>query len=196
MTAIRGGVVMIRTKQVAVLGVLAMLGAAGAGLADAPGAVAPAGPSPMGGPGGPPRGPPPPPARGPSLDVALEAVQAAIAACAADNLKVTAVAADSSGAIKAAMVSDGVNGMTAAFAQRKIAVVIDFKKPSSQVMADARNDKELAARLAANPNYFAVPGAVPLTVGEELIGALAVSGASGEQDEACALAAVAKVKTG
>ena len=159
-----------------------MLGAAGAGLVQA-----------ADGAGGPPPGPPPP-ARGPSLEVALAGVQAAIAACAAQGFKVSAVVADSSGALKAGMVSDGVNGMTARFALGKIAVVIDFKQPSSQVAAQAKTDKELEARLKANSNYFPLPGAVPLKVGEEIIGALAVSGASGEQDEACALAAVNQVK--
>jgi uncharacterized protein GlcG (DUF336 family) len=91
-------------------------------------------------------------------------------------------------------VSDGVNGMTARFALGKIAVVIDFKQPSSQVAAQAKTDKELEARLKANSNYFPLPGAVPLKVGEEIIGALAVSGASGEQDEACALAAVEQIR--
>lgn len=161
-------------------------------------AAAPGGPPggpPGGAPGGPPPGGgPPPPARGPALEVAVAGVQAAIAACAAQGLKVTAVVADSSGALKAGMVSDGVNGMTARFALGKIAVAVNFRKPSGEVGAQAKTDADLAARLKANADFVPWPGAVPLMVGDELVGALAVSGASGEQDEACARAAVEKIR--
>lgn len=159
-----------------------------AGAAEAP----PPGPPP-GAPAGVPPGPPPP-ARGPTLEVAMAGVQAAIAACAAQGLNVTAVVADSSGALKAGMVSDGVPGITARFALGKIAVAVDFRKPSGEVGAQAKDDAALAERLKANPNYTPWPGAVPLFAGEELIGALAVSGASGEQDEACAKSAVEKIR--
>lgn len=166
---------MIQFASRALPGVVALLCAVGVGAAEmSPG--------------------PPPPARGPSLTVALEAVQAAIAACADQGFKVSAVVADSSGAIKAAMVSDGVNGLTASFALKKIAVALDFKQPSSAVAAQAQGDKALAAKLAANPSYFPLPGAVLLKKGGEIIGALAVSGAAPAQDEACALAAAAKVQ--
>lgn len=167
---------MIQFASRALPGIVALLCAVGAGAAEMP------------------PGPPPPAARGPSLEVALAAVQAAIAACADRGFKVSAVVADSSGAIKAAMVSDGVNGMTASFALKKIAVALDFKQPSSAVAAQAKSDKALAAKLAANPNYFALSGAVLLKKGEEIVGAVAASGAAPAQDEACALAAAAKVQ--
>ncbi len=182
--------------QVLCTGVL--LGAPAIRAAEVAGAAAPppVAPPPSGVPAaGPPPGGPPPPARGPALDVAIAGVQAAIAACAAQGLKVTAIVADSSGALKAGMVSDGVNGMTARFALGKIAVTVDFRKPSSEVGAQAKSDPELAARLKANPNYIPWSGAVPLMVGEELVGAIAVSGATGEQDEACAKAAVEQIRT-
>jgi uncharacterized protein GlcG (DUF336 family) len=178
-----GGIMNVR-RSIALVGISALAFAALAGAAEPPAAPPPA--APMG---------PPPPARGPSLDVAIAGVQAAIAACAAQGLKVTAVVADSSGALKAGMVSDGVNAMTARFALGKIATVIDFKKPSSEVAAQAKADPEFAAKLKANPNYFPLPGAVPLRVGDEIIGAIAVSGATGEQDEACAIAAAEKIKS-
>ena len=181
--------------QVLCTGVL--LGAPAIRAAEVAGAAAPppVAPPPSGVPAaGPPPGGPPPPARGPALDVAIAGVRAAIAACAAQGLKVTAIVADSSGALKAGMVSDGVNGMTARFALGKIAVTVDFRKPSGVVGAQAKTDADLAARLKANPAYIPWPGAVPLWIGEELIGAIAVSGATGEQDEACAKAAVEKIR--
>jgi uncharacterized protein GlcG (DUF336 family) len=176
-----------RRQQIGVMTVAALASAALLGAAEPPPAAPPAA-----GPAAAPMGPPPP-ARGPSLEVALAGVRAAIAACAAQGLKVSAVVADSSGALKAGMVSDGVNGMTARFALGKIAVVVDYRKPSSEVAALAKVDAGLAAKLKANPNYFPLPGAVPLMAGEEFVGALAVSGASSEQDEACARAAAAQI---
>lgn len=146
--------------------------------------------------GGPPPGRPPMPtaARGPTMEVALEAAQAAQAACMTDKFKVAVVVADSAGNIKVALVGDGAPGELVTFALRKIAVVKEFKQASSQVATQAKDDKELAARIAANSNLFAVPGAVPLKVGDELVGMIAASGAKSEQDEACAIAGADKVK--
>lgn len=179
----------MRTRfAIGFVGAGALVCAALAGAAEPP-----AGPPPNAPAGGAPQGPPPP-ARGPSLAVALAGVQAAIDACSAKGFKVTAVVADSSGALKAGMVSDGVTGMTVRFALGKIATAIEYKKNSADVAAEAQKDPELAARLKENPNLIPWPGAVLLKAGDEIVGALAVSGASPEQDAACAGEAAEKIK--
>ncbi|MGE0113488.1 MAG: heme-binding protein [Steroidobacteraceae bacterium] len=136
----------------------------------------------------------PQPARGPALDIALEAAQTAMAACVTDNLKVAVVVADSAGGIKTALVGDDLSGQFVNFALRKIAVVKEFKQATSQVAARAREDQTLAERIAANKDWMAMPGAVPLMVSDELVGMIAVSGAKSEQDEACALAGAEAIK--
>ena len=154
-------------------------------------------PSPVGAPppgGAPAGGPPPPPARGPSLPVALELAQTALAACAADKLNVTAVVVDSGGFVKVSLMSDGARSMTPAFGVRKAALALAFKQPSSEVAKLAHADAALKARIDAEPKYFVTAGAVLLKAGDDIIGALAVSGARSDQDEACALKAVDLLK--
>lgn len=157
-----------------------------AGLSGALAADAPA-------PQGPPRAPPPA-ARGPELSLATEAAQAALAKCKADGLKVATLVADSAGDPKVVMVLDGTTGKIPAIIARKVAVALEFKMASSQVAALAKNDPAVAARVAANPGFMAVPGAVLLKVGDEIIGAIAVGGAKSEQDEVCAIAGLDAVK--
>jgi uncharacterized protein GlcG (DUF336 family) len=137
---------------------------------------------------------PRPVARGPELGIATEAVQAALAKCKIDSLKVAAMVTDSAGDPKVVMVSDGATGRIPAIIARKAAVALEFKMASSQVATLAKSDPAVATRVAANPAFMAVPGAVLLQVGDEIIGAIAVGGAKSEQDEACAIAGLDAVK--
>lgn len=142
-----------------------------------------------------PPGPPPPPARGPSSAVAVEMAEAAIAACAANGYKVTAVVLNSAGAQRVQVSADGAPDMTAAIGQRKAFTVITFKEPSGAVGDKAKTDPALADRLKSDPKLIGWAGGEPLMSGGDLIGALGVSGApGGDKDDACANAAIAKVK--
>jgi len=140
-------------------------------------------------------GPPPPPARGPSLDLALEAAQTALQTCKANGYNVTALVVDSASVPKAELVGDGAFGMTPAIAMRKAHTAVVFKKPSGAVGEEAKTNKALADRIAADQSLITWAGALPLTVGGEVIGAIGVSGApGGDKDEACAQAALAKIQ--
>ena len=142
-----------------------------------------------------PMGPPPPPARGPSLDLALEAAQTALQTCKTNGYNVTALVVDSASVPKAELVGDGAFGMTPAIAMRKAHTAVVFKKPSGAVGEEAKTNKALADRIAADQSLITWAGALPLTVGGEVIGAIGVSGApGGDKDEACAQAALAKIQ--
>jgi uncharacterized protein GlcG (DUF336 family) len=142
-----------------------------------------------------PPGPPPPPARGPDADLALEAAQTAIAACAANGYKVTAVVVDSSGTPRVMLASDGAPEMTVQIAIRKAFTAMTFKLPSGQVGDQAKTDTALAAKIAADPKLITWAGGQPLMVGADVIGAIGVSGApGGDKDDACTTAGLAKVK--
>lgn len=164
----------------------------GAALAQQPPAPA-NGPAPVG--TRPAGGGMPAPARGPSLELALEAAQTAVALCHAQNHDAAVVVADSAGGIKVALVPDGKPTTLTTFAQRKIATVLEFKQNSADVQALAKTDKTVADKIAANSNLFAVPGAVLLKVGDEIVGVIAGSGAKSEEDAACAQAGADKIKT-
>ena len=123
------------------------------------------------------------------------AAQAAVADCAAKGYKVTALIVDSAGDPVVLLSGDGAFLGTQMIARSKAAAVIKYKISSGEVAAKAKADPQLAAEIKADPNIgVARQGAVPLLVGGEFVGAFAVSGApGGEKDEACAVAALAKV---
>ena len=171
-------------KAAALVAVLA-LAASGAALAQAP--------------AGPPRppGPPAPPAKGPSSAAAVALAQAAIAACAANGYKVTAVVLNSAGVQRVQISADGAPDMTGAIGVRKAFTAITFKEPSGAVGDKAKTDAALADRIKNDPKLITWAGGQPLMAGGELIGAIGVSGApGGDKDDACAAAAIAKVKLG
>jgi len=148
-------------------------------------------------PAGPPRppGPPPPPARGPSAAASVELAQDAVAACAANGYKVTAVVLNSAGVQRVQISSDGAPDMTGPIGLRKAFTVITFKQPSGEVGDKAKTDPALADRIKNDPRLIGWAGGEPLMSGGELIGALGVSGApGGDKDDACAKAAIAKAQ--
>ena len=141
------------------------------------------------------RTPPPPAARGPALDLALEAAQTALAACTANGYKVGVTVVDSAGISKVVLAADGAIPRAIDSGAGKAFTAITFKTSSAAVAKQVETDKELAARLAADPKQRARAGALPLIVAGEIIGAIGVGGApGGEKDEACASAGVDKVK--
>ena len=142
----------------------------------------------------PPPGPPRPPnsTPSPSSTLAMEAVKAAVDACAADGLRVGAAVIDSAGVLRAGLSADGAAPGRIFVAARKGLTAIEFKAPSSAVVEHLKADSSLSAKIA--PNMMPSPGAVPLMAENQLLGALGVSGATSEQDEKCATLGAAKIK--
>jgi uncharacterized protein GlcG (DUF336 family) len=148
-------------------------------------------------PTGPARRPPwpyrPPPARGPGVDLALQAAQEAVAACAGSHVGVAII--DSAGTPKLYYIPDGTAGFHAYTGFRKAYTALTFKMPTSQVGALSKTDATVAARVTADTNLLSFAGGVPIKVGEEVIGAIGVSGAEPSAvDEKCANAGLDKVK--
>jgi len=138
---------------------------------------------------------PPPPARGPELDLAREAAQAALEAGKAGDQKVAVSVIDSAGVLKAVLVSDGVGPRAVQNSNFKAQAALAFKESSGQLADQVKTDKDLAEKVAANPNYLARAGAVLLRVNNQIVGAIGVGGARGsEKDEQYALAGVQKIE--
>ena len=144
------------------------------------------------------RAPPPPRAKGPALTPSVEAAQAAVAACAANGYKVTALITDSGGAPVVLLSGDGAAVRTQDIAKSKVAAALKYKMSSGEVAAKAKTDAKLDAEIKADPNIgTARQGAVLIMGGGDILGAFAVSGApGGDKDEACVKAAMDKVKLG
>jgi uncharacterized protein GlcG (DUF336 family) len=139
--------------------------------------------------------PPPPPARGPALDLVVEAAQTALEAAKAGDQKVAVTVIDSAGVLKAVLVSDGTGPRAVQNSNFKAQAALAFKEPSGQLAEEVKTNKELADKIAANPNYLARAGAVLIKVNDEVIGAIGVGGARGsDKDEAYAKAGLEKIQ--
>jgi uncharacterized protein GlcG (DUF336 family) len=142
------------------------------------------------------RAPRPPRARGVPTALAVEADQAAIAACAAQGLKVTALTIDSEGVPVALISGEGAAAITQRIASGKAETALKMKMTSGEAVDRAKTDQAFMAQLMADSSMGPPrQGGVPILVGGEVIGAIAVSGApSGAIDEPCAKAGLAKIQ--
>jgi uncharacterized protein GlcG (DUF336 family) len=131
--------------------------------------------------------------RGPALSLAVEAARAAVDTCAAGGFYIGASVIDTSGQPRAMVEAEGSDGGHVYVAVRKALVALTFKMPSSKASETVPADPTMLARVT--PNMFVMEGAVPLMVGNEVIGAIGASGAAGgNQDEVCAVAGLNKIK--
>ena len=136
-----------------------------------------------------------PRAPGPALDVSIDAARAAVQACAAKNVKVSVLIADSTGMPVVMLSGDGAGVRSQLIAQTKVNIVIRFGKASGEVAEEAKSDPRLTAQAVADPGIGVLRGGgLPILRDGQLIGAVAVSGAglSGDLtlDEACARVAL------
>ena len=123
------------------------------------------------------------------MTLAIELAQVAIATCKAQGLRVGAAVSDAAGNLRVGLTGDGARPGRIFTASRKNASVIAFGLPTSEIQAKLRADPALLAKV--KPNMAVMPGGVPIMTGGKIVGALAVSGASSLQDEACAKVALA-----
>lgn len=126
-----------------------------------------------------------------TLDVAQAIAQEAMAKCRADGYKVTVTVVDSSNIVKVLMSDDGAARATVDIGRMKINSVMAFGRASGPP-ANLPAGAPVPAPLL--PDTINAMGGLPIKVGDQLIGAVSVSGApGGDKDAACANAALAKV---
>jgi len=128
-----------------------------------------------------------------TAELAVEAAQAAIAACKAQGYNVTVTIVDRAGMPKLVLVGDGANALTREVTRRKAY--------TSAILRVSTGDftKRVATPGAFNPGVFdpqlsTGQGGLPIKVGDDTIGGIAAAGApGGDKDEACASAGLAKI---
>lgn len=141
----------------------------------------------------PPRPPEPPLAKAPPIALALEAAQASVAACKGYRVGVSVI--DASGAPKLYYVADGTAGSHAYTAFRKAYTALTFKMPTSQVGSLSKTDANVAAKIRADTNLLSFAGGMLLMAGDQIVGAIGVSGAEpSSKDEECGLVGINTVK--
>src|ERR1700730_18258008 len=131
--------------------------------------------------------------RAPSLDLAVEGAKATVVACKGCHISVSVI--DSAGTPKLYYVPDGTDGSHAYTGFRKAYTALSFKMPTSQVGALTKTDPAVVARIKADPNMLTFAGGLLLKAGDEVIGAVGVSGAEpSAKDEECAIAGIDRIK--
>jgi uncharacterized protein GlcG (DUF336 family) len=141
------------------------------------------------------RSPRPPHGHGVSPELAIEAAQAALAACAAQGAKVTALMVDSED-VPIVLISGDGGVLTERLAASKARIAVKTGMTSAEASERAKTDPAFAGQLKADPYMAAAfSGGLPVTMGGENAGAFAVGGGSvAGQDEACAKAGLAKIQ--
>jgi len=141
----------------------------------------------------PPRPPERPLPKAPSIDLVLEAAKAIVAACKGYHVGVSVI--DSAGTPKLYYIPDGTDGSHAYTGFRKAYTALTFKMPTSRVGTLTKTDPSVVAKVKADPNLLTFAGGLLLTAGDEVIGAIGVSGAEpSAKDEECGLVGVDKIK--
>jgi uncharacterized protein GlcG (DUF336 family) len=140
------------------------------------------------------------PSRGPEMALALEAAQAALAACAANGVKAAASIVDSGGGLRVLLTADGAAQEEVEISRKKAFTAVVLKEVTSEVADRMEKDQAFKARIETDKTLFPRPGGIPLMSGGEVIGAIGVSGASrlngvpgGVRDQACAKAGHDKI---
>lgn len=137
-----------------------------------------------------------PRAKAPGLDESIAAARAAVRACDAKNAKVSVLVSDAQARPVVLLSGDGAGYRSQLIAQTKVRIATRWKMPSGEVEQRAKSDPALAAQAAADPEIGVLRGGgFPLFRNGELVGAVAVSGASLTGpiglDEECAKVALA-----
>ena len=127
-----------------------------------------------------------------SAAIAVEIVQTTIATCKANGYAVSSTVVGRNGEIIAQVRGDNTGPHTIENSFRKAYTSRTFRIPSGEMVE--RVKKEPTTGQVHLTNVIANQGALPIKVGDEVIGAAGASGApGGEKDEACVKAALDKV---
>ena len=126
------------------------------------------------------------------LTLAVEAAEAAIASCKADGA-VTAALVDRAGNIKVLLAGDGASVSSRDLSRRK-AYTAALRRITTTELGKAIANPGAFNPLLYDTQLVTAGGGVPIKVGNEVIGGIGVGGTpSGEKDEACAKAGIAKI---
>jgi uncharacterized protein GlcG (DUF336 family) len=128
-----------------------------------------------------------------SLDIAKTIVEGAIAACNAKGYATSAVVVDRDGLTLVEMRGDGASPHTMENARRKAYTAMTFKQTTAEYAKKLVDPNSVAHQQATLPNVIAIPGGVPIKIGNDVVGGVGLSGSPGV-DEDCVNGGLDKVK--
>jgi uncharacterized protein GlcG (DUF336 family) len=121
-------------------------------------------------------------------ETALSAARAALEACRKSGYQTAVAVVDRSGVTQAFLRDRFAGAHTERVAIDKAWTAASFRIPTSDLAAQTQVGQPMSG-LRSAPRVLAIGGGLPIEAGGSLIGAIAVSGASGgDADEACARA--------
>jgi uncharacterized protein GlcG (DUF336 family) len=127
-----------------------------------------------------------------SMKMALMIIEGTIERCTKDGHKVSVVVVDRGGNVAASLRGDGTKPHMMEFARLKAYTTVT--NPRGMTSLEFKKLAEERPHLKQIPGIVLVGGGVPIKAGNEMIGAVGVSGAPGEErDEVCANAGIDKV---
>jgi uncharacterized protein GlcG (DUF336 family) len=127
-----------------------------------------------------------------SAGMVVTMAETAMATCKANGYRVSVTVLGNAGEVLLQLRGDGAGPHTMENSQRKAYTARTFRVPSGVWAENLAKDPIRAGQFLTGVIAFA--GALPVKVGDEVIGAIGVSGApGGEKDEVCAKAAIDKV---
>jgi uncharacterized protein GlcG (DUF336 family) len=126
-----------------------------------------------------------------SLGMAKTIAEATIGECKAKGFHTSAVVVDRGGQVLVMLRDEAAPPSTAEMARRKAYTARTFRTTTLDFQKHTMDPAYAAQRDV--PDILALGGGVPIVLGNEVIGGVASSGSSQDQDDACAKAGVAKV---
>jgi uncharacterized protein GlcG (DUF336 family) len=127
-----------------------------------------------------------------SAAIAVNIAQTAMATCTANGYRVSATVVGRNGEVLVQIRGDGTGPHTMENSFKKAFTARTFRIASGEMEERLKKNPQMGAQYLTG--FTTARGALPILVGEEVIGAVGVSGApGGEKDEACVKAGIDKV---
>ena len=128
-----------------------------------------------------------------TVAVAKTIVETSIEACRARGYATSAVVVDRAGDTIVAMRGDNASPHTMENARRKAYTARSFRMPTAEYAKRYADHNPVVMQQVTLPNVIAIPGGVPIKVGDDVIGGIGLSGSPGKDDE-CVAVGLEKVK--
>jgi uncharacterized protein GlcG (DUF336 family) len=127
-----------------------------------------------------------------SLAVASIVAETAIESCEAHGYHVSAVVVDRAGETVVALRGDNAGPHTMENARRKAYTALSFRTSTTEYAKRFADNNPVVRQQVTLPNVIAIPGGLPIKVGDDVIGGIGLSGSPGV-DEPCVQAGLDKV---
>jgi uncharacterized protein GlcG (DUF336 family) len=127
-----------------------------------------------------------------SLAIGTTIAQTALEKCTAEGYAVSVVVVNRAGETIVALRGDNSGPHTLENARRKAYTALTFRIPTAEYAKRYADNNPVVHQQVTLPNIIAIPGGLPIKVGNEVIGGAGLSGTPGV-DEPCVQAGLDKV---